>query len=118
MTNDETNPNDEIRNSWRRCAVLCHSCSLIHSAFVIRAWAFAFTFFPARRCRAISSHVAGRVQLDRTVPIAMNAPVLLLSRPGRLRKKCESCLPARTSNWPEYSDENHSAPAERFRQIG
>src|SRR5439155_6208983 len=102
-----------------------HSFVIRHSSYVIRlprrnlgeaASFFRLTFVRARRCRAILSHVAGRGRSGSTVPSAMSAPVPPLSRPCRLRKKRESCWPARTSNWPECSDENRSALVERFRQ--
>src|SRR5205814_58806 len=62
--------------------------------------------------------VGGRVRLGRTTRVAMSAPVRPPLKPGRLRKRCESCSLARINNWLEYSDENRLGLAERSRQIG
>src|SRR5207302_11448024 len=47
-----------------------------------------------------------------------NTLVLLLSKPDTPRKKHESCSPARINSSPEYSSENHSAPAGLSQRTG
>src|SRR3954451_19773529 len=75
------------------------------------------TSAPAHRSRAISSRVAESCRSGCTTPAALSALVRPLSTPDRLRKKCESYSPIRTSNWPECLDENPAGLEEQSQGI-